>query len=112
MVTVGCTYDANAKPNCSVSGKNVYFGGKLVVARGVTVAMGLDEAWQLAEARSPDLEAATQMTVAADADVGLSHAAWLPKLVESLGAGKDTEQIQAAETILLIAGPPAWSEHA
>jgi RHS repeat-associated protein len=38
LVTVGCTYDANAKPNCSVSGKNVYFGGKLVVARGVTVA--------------------------------------------------------------------------
>jgi RHS repeat-associated protein len=38
LVTVGCTYDANAKPNCSMTGKNVYFGGKLVVARGVTVA--------------------------------------------------------------------------
>ena len=42
----------------------------------------------------------------------LDATAWLPKLVESLAAGKDTEQIQAAETILLIAGPPAWSEHA
>lgn len=47
---------------------------------GGASAMGLDEAWKLAEARSPDLEAATQMTVAADADVGLSRAAWLPKL--------------------------------
>jgi outer membrane protein len=46
-------------------------------------AMGLDEAWRQAEARSPDLEAATQMTIAADADVGLSRAAWLPKLALS-----------------------------
>jgi outer membrane protein TolC len=45
--------------------------------------MGLDEAWRLAEARSTSLEAATQMTVAADADVGLSRAAWMPKLALS-----------------------------
>ena len=50
---------------------------------GGASAMGLDEAWKLAEARSPDLEAATQMTVVADADVGLSRAAWLPKLALS-----------------------------
>jgi outer membrane protein TolC len=50
---------------------------------GGAQAMGLDEAWKLAESRSPDLEAATQMTVAADADVGLSRAAWLPKLALS-----------------------------
>jgi YD repeat-containing protein len=39
LVTVGCTYNAQARPNCSVTGKNVYFGGKPVVARGVTVAV-------------------------------------------------------------------------
>jgi outer membrane protein TolC len=45
--------------------------------------MGLEEAWTLAETRSPDLRAATEMTVAADADVGLSRAAWMPKLALS-----------------------------
>jgi len=39
-------------------------------------------------------------------------ATWLPKLVESLDDAKDTEQIQVAEAILLLAGPSAWSEHA
>lgn len=35
----------------------------------------------------------------------------LPGLLAALGSAKDTEQVQAAEAILLIAGPVAWSEH-
>ncbi len=34
----------------------------------------------------------------------------LPALLSALGSAKDTEQVQAAEAILLIAGPTAWSE--
>jgi HEAT repeat protein len=35
----------------------------------------------------------------------------LPALLDALGGAKDTEQAQAAEAILLLAGPAAWSEH-
>ena len=35
----------------------------------------------------------------------------LPALVAALSSQKDTEQIEIAETILLLVGPPAWSEH-
>jgi HEAT repeat protein len=34
----------------------------------------------------------------------------LPPLLAALDSNKDTEQVQIAEAILLIAGPPAWSE--
>lgn len=34
----------------------------------------------------------------------------LPPLVAALDNNKDTEQVQIAEAILLLAGPPAWSE--
>jgi outer membrane protein TolC len=50
---------------------------------GAASAMSLDEVWEQAEQRSPDLHAVAQMTVAAQADVGLSRAAWLPKLALS-----------------------------
>jgi HEAT repeat protein len=36
----------------------------------------------------------------------------LGPLVDSLASLKDTEQIQVAEAILLLAGPASWSEHA
>lgn len=36
--------------------------------------------------------------------------ALLPALVAALDSNKDTEQVQIAEAILLLAGPPAWSE--
>ena len=35
----------------------------------------------------------------------------LPPLVANLASAKDTEQVQAAEAVLLLAGPVAWSEH-
>ena len=35
----------------------------------------------------------------------------LPPLLAGLDSNKDTEQVQIAEAILLLAGPPAWSEH-
>ncbi len=35
----------------------------------------------------------------------------LPPLLAALGSAKDTEQVQAAEAVLLLGGPPAWSEH-
>jgi HEAT repeat protein len=35
----------------------------------------------------------------------------LPQLLAALESKKDTEQVQIAEAILLLAGPPAWSEH-
>jgi HEAT repeat protein/YHS domain-containing protein len=35
----------------------------------------------------------------------------LPPLVAALASNKDTEQVQIAEAILLLAGPAAWSEH-
>lgn len=34
----------------------------------------------------------------------------LPPLVAALASKKDTEQVQVAEALLLLAGPPAWSE--
>jgi len=34
----------------------------------------------------------------------------LPPLLSLLESNKDTEQVQIAEAILLLAGPPAWSE--
>jgi HEAT repeat protein/YHS domain-containing protein len=37
--------------------------------------------------------------------------ALLPPLVAALESNKDTEQVQLAEAILLLAGPAAWSEH-
>jgi len=44
--------------------------------------------------------------LAPDADVS----ALLPPLVAALSTSKDTVQIQIAETLLLLAGPPTWSE--
>lgn len=35
----------------------------------------------------------------------------LPPLLADLDSNKDTEQVQVAEAILLLAGPPAWSEN-
>jgi HEAT repeat protein len=35
----------------------------------------------------------------------------LPPLLDVLAGGRDTDQIQAAEAILLLAGPLAWSAH-
>jgi hypothetical protein len=37
--------------------------------------------------------------------------AQLPPMLAALDSNKDTEQVQVAETILLLAGPPAWSEY-
>ncbi|HUS33053.1 MAG TPA: hypothetical protein VMZ53_31340 [Kofleriaceae bacterium] len=45
--------------------------------------------------------------LAPDADVS----ALLPPLVAALDSNKDTEQVQIAEAVLLLAGPAAWSEH-
>jgi outer membrane protein TolC len=50
---------------------------------GGAAAMGLDQVWKQAEERSPDLQAATELTVSAEADVGLSRAVWMPKLALS-----------------------------
>ncbi|HTL33432.1 MAG TPA: hypothetical protein VL326_09915 [Kofleriaceae bacterium] len=44
--------------------------------------------------------------LAPDADVS----ALLPDLVTALDSNKDTEQVQIAEAVLLLAGPAAWSE--
>jgi hypothetical protein len=44
--------------------------------------------------------------LAPDADVS----ALLPPLVAALDSNKDTEQVQIAEAVLLLAGPAAWSE--
>jgi hypothetical protein len=44
-----------------------------------------------------------------DPDANVS--ALLPPLVAALDSNKDTEQVQLAEAILLLAGPAAWSEH-
>jgi HEAT repeat protein len=35
----------------------------------------------------------------------------LPRLLAVLAAGRDTDQIQAAEAVLLLAGPVAWSAY-
>ncbi|HSD88607.1 MAG TPA: hypothetical protein VLB44_13860 [Kofleriaceae bacterium] len=42
---------------------------------------------------------------------GAEMSALLPPLVAALDSNKDTEQVQIAEAILLLAGPAAWSEH-
>jgi HEAT repeat protein/YHS domain-containing protein len=44
--------------------------------------------------------------LAPDADVS----ALLPPLVDALESKKDTEQVQIAEAVLLLAGPASWSE--
>lgn len=44
-----------------------------------------------------------------DPDANVS--ALLPPLVAALDSNKDTEQVQLAEAILLLAGPASWSEH-
>jgi HEAT repeat protein/YHS domain-containing protein len=44
--------------------------------------------------------------LAPDADVS----ALLPALVAALDSNKDTEQVQIAEAVLLLAGPATWSE--
>jgi HEAT repeat protein len=41
----------------------------------------------------------------------LDPAPLLPGLLDGLASAKDTEQVEAAEAILLVAGPTAWSEH-
>lgn len=41
----------------------------------------------------------------------LDAAPLVAPLVAALGSAKDTEQVQAAEALLLLAGPVAWSEH-
>jgi RHS repeat-associated protein len=38
ILTVNCVYGSDGGPNCGTSSKNVYWAGKLVVSRGVTVA--------------------------------------------------------------------------
>jgi hypothetical protein len=43
-------------------------------------------------------------------DPQLDPAALLPELVEQLGSNKDTDQVQIAESILLLAGDLTWSE--
>lgn len=40
----------------------------------------------------------------------LDSAPILPGLLDTLASAKDTEQAQAAEAVLLLAGPPEWSE--
>jgi HEAT repeat protein len=44
-------------------------------------------------------------------DPNLDAVPLLPPLLDALASAKDTEQAQAAEAILLLAGPAAWSEH-
>ena len=44
-----------------------------------------------------------------DSDADVSEL--LPPLVAALDSNKDTEQVQIAEAVLLLAGPAAWSEH-
>jgi HEAT repeat protein len=41
----------------------------------------------------------------------LDPAPLLPGLLDGLASAKDTEQVEAAEAILLVAGPTVWSEH-
>jgi RHS repeat-associated protein len=38
ILTVNCSYGSDGGPSCGTSSKNVYWAGKLVVSRGVTVA--------------------------------------------------------------------------
>ncbi|MGE5185717.1 MAG: HEAT repeat domain-containing protein [Acidobacteriota bacterium] len=44
-------------------------------------------------------------------DPALDPSPLLPPLLAELGSAKDTEQVQAAEAILLLAGPADWSAH-
>jgi HEAT repeat protein len=44
-------------------------------------------------------------------DPGLDPRPLLPPLLATLTSAKDTEQVEAAEAILLLAGPTTWSEH-
>ncbi|HUJ57063.1 MAG TPA: HEAT repeat domain-containing protein [Kofleriaceae bacterium] len=43
-------------------------------------------------------------------DPGLDAAPLLAPLVADLASGKDVEQVQAAEAVLLLVGDPAWSD--
>jgi hypothetical protein len=42
-------------------------------------------------------------------DPALDPRPLLPPLLDVVRAGRDIDQIPAAEAILLLAGPPAWS---
>jgi HEAT repeat protein len=44
-------------------------------------------------------------------DPALDPAPVLPRLLDVLATGRDTDQVQAAEAILLLAGAPAWSAY-
>ncbi len=44
-------------------------------------------------------------------DPGLDPGPLLVPLIAAVDRGKDTEQVQAAEAILLLAGDPAWSKY-
>jgi HEAT repeat protein len=44
-------------------------------------------------------------------DPAVDQSALLPPLVAALASKKDTEQVQVAEAVLLLAGPVKWSEH-
>lgn len=44
-------------------------------------------------------------------DPALDPAPYLPQLLGALESHKDTEQVQVAEAILLLAGDAGWSEH-
>jgi hypothetical protein len=44
-------------------------------------------------------------------DPGLDPRPLLPPLLATLASAKDTEQVEAAEAILLLAGPTTWADH-
>jgi HEAT repeat protein len=44
-------------------------------------------------------------------DPGLDPRPLLPPLLATLASAKDTEQVEAAEAILLLAGPTTWTDH-
>jgi len=44
-------------------------------------------------------------------DPGLDPRPLLAPLLATLASAKDTEQVEAAEAILLLAGPTTWAEH-
>jgi HEAT repeat protein len=44
-------------------------------------------------------------------DPGLDPSPLLPPLLQTLASAKDTEQVEAAEAVLLLAGPTTWADH-
>jgi HEAT repeat protein/YHS domain-containing protein len=44
-------------------------------------------------------------------DAGLDPGPLLPPLLAALHSAKDTEQVEAAEAVLLLAGPATWATH-